>query len=60
MIKRCEIVTGTGKKREVRVENDCNGGKKEREKINKYYFNERENKKYYLILLKFLPIPPSL
>ena len=32
MIKRCEIVIGTGKKREVRVENDWNGGKKEREK----------------------------
>ena len=33
---------------------------KEREKINKYYFNERKNKKYYLILVKFLPIPSSM
>ena len=42
------------------MENDWNRGKKEREKINKFYFNARENKKYYLILVKFLPIPPSM
>ena len=39
----------------LRVENAGTKEKKEREKKNIYYFNERDNKIYYLILTFELP-----